>query len=109
MTNRKPQDPKTEGVWHPLAWLRRGIVVFGKSLARLWGRDVMLYVGGVSFFAMLAAFPGLAIMVGLYGLLSDPNTVTEQAEAIANLMPPSAAALFVSEFERLSQDRKSVV
>ncbi len=103
MTIRTPLDRRAEDVWHPLAWLRRGVVVFGKSLARLWGRDVMLYVGGVSFFAMLAAFPGLAIMVGLYGLLSDPNTVTQQAEAIANLMPPSAAALFVSEFERLSQ------
>ena len=31
----------------------------------------MLYTGGVSFFALLAVFPALAILIGLYSLLSD--------------------------------------
>lgn len=103
MTNRDPSGRVGSKTWDTVRWLSHGARVFGKSLSRLWGRDVMLYVGGVSFFAMLAAFPGLAIMVGLYSLLSDPNTVSEQAQAIARLMPPSAATLFQDEFIRLSQ------
>ena len=34
----------------PGYWLR----LSGRAFARSWGRDVMLYTGGVSFFALLA-------------------------------------------------------
>ena len=75
--------------WDPIHWTRRILSILGKALARLWGRDVMLYVGGVSFFVMLAVFPGLAIMVGLYSLLSDPGAAAHQAELMSRLMPAS--------------------
>ena len=66
----RPADLAT--LWReadPVHWLRLGLSVAGKALSRLWGRDVMLYVGGVSFWAMLAAFPAIAIGMGLFGLL----------------------------------------
>ena len=64
----------------PTHWAREILRVLGRALSRLWGRDVMLYVGGVSFFAMLAVFPALAIGIGVYGLLADPNEIAHQAE-----------------------------
>ena len=48
--------------WDPAHWARMCLQTFGKALTRLWGRDVMLYVGGVSFFSMLAIFPALALL-----------------------------------------------
>ncbi len=89
--------------WDPAHWLRLALLVTGRALRRLWGRDVMLYTGGVSFFAMLAVFPGLAIAIGVYGLLADPNEVAHQAEALAKLMPAGAQDLFQDELERLAQ------
>jgi membrane protein len=88
--------------WDPVHHLRWAIAIFGKALARLWGRDVMLYVGGVSFFAMLAVFPGLAILVGVYSLLSDPNAAAQQAEVLSRLMPSGAQGLFREELNRLA-------
>jgi membrane protein len=88
--------------WDPTHWLRLGLKTAGKSLTRLWGRDVMLYVGGVSFFVMLAVFPALAILIGLYGLLADPNEAAQQAEFLARLMPGGAQVLFQSELTRLA-------
>ncbi|HEX5377898.1 MAG TPA: YihY/virulence factor BrkB family protein [Phenylobacterium sp.] len=82
--------------------MRRTLTTLGKALSRLWGRDVMLYVGGVSFFVMLAVFPGLAIMVGLYSLLSDPGAAAQQAEMFSRLMPTGARTLFQDELIRLS-------
>lgn len=89
--------------WDPAHWLRLTASTLGKALTRLWGRDVMLYVGGVSFFAMLAVFPGLSIIVGVYSLVADPAAATHQAEAMARLMPAGARSLFVEELSRLSQ------
>ena len=89
--------------WDPIHYLRWTVAIFGKALARLWGRDVMLYVGGVSFFAMLAVFPGLAILVGVYSLLSDPSAPAQQAEALSHLMPSGAQGLFRDELARLAR------
>lgn len=89
--------------WDPAHWLRLALLITGRALRRLWGRDVMLYVGGVSFFAMLAIFPGLAIGIGVYSLLADPGEVAHQAEALARLLPSGAQTLFQGELERLAQ------
>jgi membrane protein len=89
--------------WDPIRMLKLSLSVLGKALARLWGRDVMLYTGGVSFFIMLAIFPALAIVMGLYSLLSDPAQVAAQGERFSQVMPDAARLIFQSELVRLSQ------
>ncbi len=88
--------------WDPVHGVRLGLFVMGKALTRMWGRDVMLYTGGVSFFIMLAIFPALAIAMGLYSLLSDPARVAEQGEVLARVMPDAARLILQSELVRLS-------
>ena len=51
--------------------------------------------------ALLAAFPALAILIGLYGLLSEPAQATRQVELLSNMMPPASRALFEAELVRL--------
>ena len=89
--------------WDPLLVLRLSLGVLGKALSRMWGRDVMLYTGGVSFFIMLAIFPALAIAMGLYSLLSDPAQVAAQGQRFSQVMPDAARLIFQSELVRLSQ------
>jgi membrane protein len=92
----------TQSGWDLTYWVRIGLGVLGKALSRLWGRDVMLYTGGVSFFVMLAIFPALAIAIGVYGLLSDPAQVAAQAEAMSRVLPQAAQLIFQSELVRLA-------
>jgi membrane protein len=88
--------------WDPVHALRVVIQTLIRALVRLWGRDVMLYTGGVSFFVMLAIFPALAILVGLYGLLADPAQAAREGEALSRLMPVGAREIFRSELLRLT-------
>jgi uncharacterized BrkB/YihY/UPF0761 family membrane protein len=81
---------------------RRWTGIVWRALSRNWGRDVMLYTGGVSFFALLAVFPALGILIGLYGMLSTPEMAAAQATAFANLMPEGAEALIRVELDRLA-------
>ena len=87
--------------WDPAHWLRMGLIVFWKALTRIWGRDVMLYTGGVSFYALLAIFPALAIIVGLYGLLADPAQAAREGQVLSTLAPAAARGLLQSELLRL--------
>lgn len=86
----------------PVHWARATLDVLGKALTRLWGRDVMLYVGGVSFWIMLAVFPLLVIAVGLYGVLSTPEQVAQQAAILARMLPADSRAIFQGELQRLA-------
>jgi membrane protein len=93
----------------PIHWTREILRVLGLALARLWGRDVMLYVGGASFFAMLAVFPGLAILIGIYSLLLTPEAAARQATRLAELMPPGARPIFHDELSRLAHAPEQAV
>ncbi len=88
--------------WDPIHWLRVGLKTLGLALARLWGRDVMLYTGGVSFFSLLAIFPALAILITLYSLLSDPTQAAQEGEALAGVIPAGAREIVQSELMRLA-------
>ncbi len=79
-------------------WLR----LSGRAFARSWGRDVMLYTGGVSFFALLAVFPAIAILIGLYKVGLSISEVSAQATALADVMPAAARSIFLEEISRLT-------
>jgi membrane protein len=102
MSDAGPQGHSPQIDLDPVHWARATLEVLGKALKRLWGRDVMLYVGGVSFWIMLAVFPLLVIVIGLYGMLSAPEQVAGQAEVLAGMLPAGARGIFRSELERLA-------
>jgi len=93
----------------PIHWVKEVLRVLGLALQRLWGRDVMLYVGGVSFFVLLAVFPGLAILIGLYSLMLTPEQAVIQADKLAYLMPTGARPIFQSEMGRLAHAPEQAV
>lgn len=82
----------------PRFWGRLAV----RAFARSWGRDVMLYTGGVSFFALLAVFPAIAILIGFYKAVLTIGQVSEQAAALADVMPYAAQSIFQAEVERLA-------
>lgn len=95
--------------WDPLHAFRVVVRTLLRALVRLWGRDVMLFTGGVSFFVMLAIFPALAILVGLYGLLADPGQAAQEGEALSRLMPAGARDIFRNELLRLTTTSHATV
>jgi membrane protein len=88
--------------YDPTHWAAVTAQVAARAFTRLFGRDVMLYTGGVSFFALLAVFPALAILLGIYSLLLTPAQAAIQADAFSQMLPPGAHALFQDELQRLA-------
>lgn len=93
----------------PLHLMRESLQVLGRALSRMWGRDVMLYTGGVSFFVMLAVFPGLSIAIGIYSLLTDPTQVAQQMEGLVDVIPVAAQGIVTEELSRLARSPKGFV
>ena len=79
-------------------WIR----LSGRAFARSWGRDVMLYTGGVAFFALLAVFPAIALLIGFYKIVLSTGQASEQVATLTSLVPHAARGLFAGEVERLA-------
>jgi membrane protein len=52
--------------------------------------QVLLVSGALAYSAMLAIFPALVAAVSIYGLISSPQTVTQQVAALVRVIPASA-------------------
>jgi membrane protein len=86
----------------PTHWPLAVVRVAGRSWHRSQNRKAALYVGGVCFYAMLAIFPALALIIGVYSIMFTPEQARHQAVFLTRLMPPGPQAIFQAEFVRLA-------
>lgn len=66
--------------------------------------NLSLVAAGVAFYAMLAIFPAIAALIGLYGFFADPAQVAQHMEMAASFMPPEAAGILTDQIEGLTAD-----
>ena len=64
--------------------------------------QVPLLAAGVAFWGFISLFPALIAAVAVYGLVADPATVTEQADAITDALPADAGSLIVDQMREIS-------
>jgi membrane protein len=63
------------------------------GVRRLLSAQMSLVAAGCAFYATLALFPAISMLVFLYGLVFDPVTVEPQLRHLRQLVPPSVFAL----------------
>ena len=65
--------------------------------------QISMIAAGVSFYTLLAIFPGLAAFVALYGLFSDVAQAQHQLQVLAVILPSSAVTFFGDQMIRLAE------
>src|SRR5215204_858067 len=51
---------------------------------------ILANAGAVTFFALLALFPGIAALVSIYGLFADAGTIGKQLDTLSLILPGGA-------------------
>lgn len=87
----RPGDIPVRG-WKDIVW--RSWNDFGE-------KNLSLVAGGVTYYLILALFPGLAALVSLYGLIADPARIEDQLNSLSGLLPDSARQLMGGELHQL--------
>jgi membrane protein len=72
-----------------LGWKR----VMMRTWREIISDRVSLVAAGCAFYATLALFPAISMLISLYGLMFDPATVEPQLATLQDLLPPSAFQL----------------
>jgi membrane protein len=62
---------------------------------RIADDNLSIVAAGVAFYALIATFPGLLVLLGVYGLVFDPGQVAEQMDFLRRQLEPEAISLVV--------------
>jgi membrane protein len=64
--------------------------------------NLSIVAAGVAFYFLLAVFPALTAMMSLYGLVFDPQQVSEQINRLSAFLPDQAVDLLTGQLGELS-------
>jgi membrane protein len=70
---------------------------------------ILANAAAVTFFALLALFPGLAALVSIYGLFSDPASIAEHLDIVAGILPGGALDVIRDQLTRLTAQPRSTL
>jgi membrane protein len=57
---------------------------------------------GISYYCLLGVFPGIAMIIMIYGLVGDAATVREQIGMLSEVMPAEAYSILAQQLESVS-------
>ena len=58
--------------------------------------------GGVTFFVLLALFPGLAGLISLYGLFADSSTIGQHLSSLEGILPEGGMQILRDQLQQLT-------
>lgn len=91
-TATRPWDIPFEG-WRDIAH---------RVWADLQRHNMSFVAAGVAFFVLLALFPALGAIVGIYGLIADPSDVAQEADFLGDVLPPDALKLLTNQLNQIA-------
>jgi membrane protein len=91
-TATRPWDIPIKG-WRDIAY---------RVWANLQQHNMSFVAAGVAFFVLLALFPALGAIVGIYGLIANPGDVEQELGSVWNVLPPEARSLLSAQLHEIA-------
>jgi membrane protein len=74
-----------------------------KNTASEVSKDRVLSVaGGVTFYGLLSLFPAITVLVSVYGLFTDPQSITQHIQLLSSFLPESAMSIIGDQIRRIT-------
>lgn len=94
-SDARARAPSDHGwsVWKTVLW---------RVKERLGEENVSLVAAGVAFYALLALFPGIAALVAIGGIVSEPVAIGDQIEPLVALLPEAAREIILGQVNEVA-------
>jgi membrane protein len=83
--------------------------IFWRLYERLTEDRILAIAAGVTFYILLAIFPGIAALVAIYGLFADPTTIAQHLDDVASFMPGGAIDILRDELNRITAQPRAAL
>jgi membrane protein len=78
-----------------------------RAYSNIGRHRVLALAAGVTFYSILAIFPAIAALVGIYGLFADPTTISAHLDSISDLLPGGAIDVIKDQLTRIASNGRS--
>lgn len=89
----EPTDAAASGGW----WQ-----VLRSTFSEVNSDRVLAVAGGVTFYGLLSLFPAITVLVSLYGLIADPQTISQHLHMLAGVLPEGAMSIIGEQAMRIA-------
>jgi membrane protein len=70
---------------------------------------IMLIGAGVTYYAILALFPGIGAIVAIYGLFADPSSIAAHLDTLSGVAPAGAVGVLRDQLMRLAHQNRAAL
>ncbi|KAA2213427.1 YihY/virulence factor BrkB family protein [Teichococcus oryzae] len=99
-------DPHGNHAQAPQELPARGWWEVAKRTALQVSEDrVLTEAAGITFYGLLALFPALTALVSLYGLVADPNTITQELQQASGILPAGGMQIIEERTRNLASQQ----
>src|SRR5262249_4458679 len=95
----KPSEIRPRG-WKDIVW---------RVYENINNHRIMAVAAGVTFYVLLALFPGIAALVSLYGLFADPAAISQHLNDLSDFMPEGATQVVGDQLNNLTANGSSTL
>jgi membrane protein len=88
----RPQDIPKAG-WRDILW---------RTKAEIADDHTSMAAASIAFYSLLAIFPAIAAMISIWGLMFDPQQITQQIQALSSALPEGAAGIITRQAETVA-------
>ena len=81
--------------------------IFWRIYHNIPDHRVISIAAGVTFFVLLAIFPGIAALVAIYGLFADPASIGPHLNDLSGFLPGGATEVIGDQLTRLTSQPRS--
>ncbi len=79
-------------------------------IAKRMSRDrLSIIAAGTAFYALMSIFPALVALVAIYGLVFNPEEVTQHMQVLGGMLPKEGADLILGQLNDLTQTKSSAL
>jgi membrane protein len=80
-----------------------------QASAKIGRHRVLALAAGVTFYSILAIFPAIAALVGVYGLFADPTTISSHLDSVTGFLPGGAIEVIKDQLTRIASHGRSTL
>lgn len=77
-----------------------------KVWAELGNDRIGLIAAGIAFYGLLSLFPGIAVLLSLGGLMTEPEDLVENFQSIGSVLPEAAARIIFDQATKVAGSRE---
>jgi membrane protein len=76
--------------------------ILKRTVSEVSSDRVLAVAGGVTFYGLLSLFPAITVLVSLYGLVADPQSISQHLQLLGSFLPEGAMSIIGEQAMRIA-------